>query len=188
MTKLQDMPGLKFGMWTVLETAERDAQGRAQSLCQCDCGTIKVIRDNSLKRGTSLCCGCIPKSKPRVSLFTRTSNDIYAKYRCMARKRKIEFGLSRKDFLGLIFEPCFYCGCSPDNTRKSDRDPNYLLKYNGLDRLDNDLGYTKDNCVASCSICNYMKRTQSYSEFMDKINQIINYQNREDNYGQTTPD
>jgi len=174
------MPGLEFGMWTVLEIAERDIRGKAQVRCQCKCGTIKVIRANSLLRGTSTCCGCIPKSKPRISLFTRTCNNLYAKYRCMARKRKIEFNISKRGFLGLVFESCFYCGNSPNNLCKSVRDPNYLLKYNGLDRLNNNLGYSKDNCVPCCFTCNQMKGTQSYGNFINHMKTIIKYREERD--------
>lgn len=30
--------------------------------------------------------------------------------------------------------------------------------YNGVDRVDNEKGYTKENCVPSCGSCNFKKK------------------------------
>lgn len=37
--------------------------------------------------------------------------------------------------------------------------------HNGVDRVDNALGYTPDNCVPCCSRCNYAKRAMPRGEF-----------------------
>ena len=42
-------------------------------------------------------------------------------------------------------------------------------KYNGVDRVDNSLGYIKENCVACCKICNNAKSTLSISEWQEWI-------------------
>lgn len=71
----------------------------------------------------------------------------------------------------MILSECFYCKKEKSNSRK-DRLTNKLLRYNGVDRLDNTLGYESDNTVACCSTCNYMKGTQSVSEFIDQVKLI----------------
>ena len=45
------------------------------------------------------------------------------------------------------------------------------LIYNGLDRKDNNIGYSLDNCIPACHTCNRMKMDLSYDEFMTKIKQ-----------------
>lgn len=55
------MAGRRFGRWTVLEFAGREARGKREKLvwaCRCDCGTVKQIPGMSLRNGTSLSCGC----------------------------------------------------------------------------------------------------------------------------------
>ena len=44
--------------------------------------------------------------------------------------------------------------------------------YNGVDRKDNNLGYTIDNCVPCCHRCNSMKSNLSYQNFIQHISNI----------------
>lgn len=59
MSKVVDMTGQKFGKLTVIKRAENDKHGKAQWLCQCDCGSEpKVISGAALRRGLTVSCGC----------------------------------------------------------------------------------------------------------------------------------
>ena len=59
MAKFEDLKGQKFGYWTVVERAENHPATRsAQWLCECECGTKKIIRASALKSGKSKSCGC----------------------------------------------------------------------------------------------------------------------------------
>ncbi len=53
-----DLTSQIFGRWTVLEL---DFTRSAQTfwLCQCECGTKKVVSSHSLQSGTSKSCGCL---------------------------------------------------------------------------------------------------------------------------------
>ena len=55
---MQDLTGKKFGRLTVLELAYKKGYEKYYK-CQCECGTIKYIRSNSLTCGHSLSCGCL---------------------------------------------------------------------------------------------------------------------------------
>lgn len=57
MGKFVDLTGQRFGRLTVIERAENMGHGTAW-LCRCDCGNIKEIRSNSLRRGATSSCGC----------------------------------------------------------------------------------------------------------------------------------
>lgn len=62
MQKVKDLTGQRFGRWRVLELAERRVSGNRIAVywkCQCDCGTVKIIRGGNLKTGNSKSCGCI---------------------------------------------------------------------------------------------------------------------------------
>jgi hypothetical protein len=46
---------------------------------------------------------------------------------------------------------------------------------NGVDRVENSLGYSVDNCVACCKICNWMKLTLSVDEFKAHVIKIARH-------------
>ena len=63
-TKPTDLSGQKIGLWTVLSKDESYKGKGTHYKCQCECGTIKTISADALKRGVSRSCGCarsIPK-------------------------------------------------------------------------------------------------------------------------------
>lgn len=50
-------PGDRFGRWLVIQyTVSRS--GRGQALCDCDCGTRKLLRTDALRSGQTTSCGC----------------------------------------------------------------------------------------------------------------------------------
>jgi len=58
-----EMAGMVVGRLTVLELAENDKRHRAQWLCQCSCGTTKVLGGIALRRKAILSCGCLRDEK-----------------------------------------------------------------------------------------------------------------------------
>ena len=70
MAKAVNLLGQKFGRLTVLSRAENDKHGAAQWLCVCICGNKKVVRNDKLRHGETLSCGCYRKEKGRQSLTT----------------------------------------------------------------------------------------------------------------------
>lgn len=60
MPKFIDLTGQKFNRWTVIERAEN--QGKSVCwLCECECGTRKIVRGGHLKSGASQSCGCLKR-------------------------------------------------------------------------------------------------------------------------------
>jgi hypothetical protein len=53
-----------------------------------------------------------------------------------------------------------------------------LFVYNGLDRVDNTLGYLPGNVVACCTQCNGAKLNYTQEEFLFWANQLYSHQNR----------
>ena len=52
-------------------------------------------------------------------------------------------------------KPCHYCGCE--------------IEVTGLDRKDNDKGYTPDNVVPCCWGCNTKKHTKPYEQYLAEV-------------------
>lgn len=93
---------------------------------------------------------------------------LFSTYRYQAQIRKHSFNLTFLQFLSLIRLPCAYCGSFPDE-RKHGR---YTYNANGVDRVDNLIGYELDNCVPCCTLCNLMKKTLTAETFIQHCNKI----------------
>lgn len=61
----QEIRGMTFGRWTVLDTYEKTKKGEKKWLCRCSCGTERYVLERSLKSGGSLSCGCLRKEEAR---------------------------------------------------------------------------------------------------------------------------
>ena len=78
----------------------------------------------------------------------------YASYQRGAEERQLVWGLSYIEFMELANAgQCAYCG--------------YKHPCLGIDRVDNADGYNKNNCVACCKSCNYMKSRSTRQKFID---------------------
>lgn len=61
MSKMIDERGNIYNFLTVIDRAQNDAQGKAQWLCQCECGKMVVVKGIALRKGTTKSCGCYQK-------------------------------------------------------------------------------------------------------------------------------
>lgn len=77
----------------------------------------------------------------------------FSAYKKAAKNRNLEFLLTKEECTKFFNTNCAYCN-----------DINPTL---GIDRVDNNIGYTPDNCVPCCSPCNFMKHAYS-KEFFEK--------------------
>lgn len=152
-----------------------DGRRRVHWLCNCKCGNQLWIISSNINRQKVKSCGCLRQDKKVNRFGLATQNKLYSNYRSRAKRKNIEFSISKKDFLMLTKEVCYYCGKHPSSVLKSDCN-NGDLVYNGIDRLKNSLGYILDNCVSCCSRCNIAKNKLSESEFLLMIKEI--YMNR----------
>lgn len=179
-----DLTGKSFGLLKVVETKLVCTKRGNRKICTCicECGEVVERRADGFKSGRISSCGCynkitILKAVDKITLNGPQSafNSLFSSYKKEASKKKYFFGLTEETFKELIDSTCFYCGKKPKQVSKSGGSTdNYT--YNGIDRLNSDLGYIKSNCVPCCKTCNYMKRTLSPSSFIKHISKIYNYQ------------
>lgn len=71
------------------------------------------------------------------------------------------------DYISKTQDSCVYCGCLPSNPTKF-RGPGSFL-YNGVDRIDNMIGYTLENTVTACKLCNSMKSSRDGDVFLNHV-------------------
>lgn len=94
----------------------------------------------------------------------------YAHTRYSATVRGIPFALSLQEFHDIIKQNCIYSGHKDRKTFYTyGHKQTYILIANGIDRVDNTKGYTVDNCVPCCEMCNKAKRDKTVAEFKQWI-------------------
>ncbi len=81
MNYKENLKGKKFDFLTVLDFAYKDKYYNEYWLCQCNCGTKKVIRKSHLLDGGTISCGCYVSNR-----ITR-ANKINAKYGGLTKSR-----------------------------------------------------------------------------------------------------
>lgn len=96
--------------------------------------------------------------RDRLNKYYWTLVSQFHQYLKSAKKRKIEWSLSKEDCELFYNKECHYCSST--------------YPALGIDRVDNTKGYTIDNCVPCCKKCNWMKRDMTKEEFIYQIRQI----------------
>lgn len=174
-TKPSIKKGERFGK---LEIQEWDSK-RKEYLCKCDCGNFTYARSWSLKNGRHKACKCGMKNERfqiRLPDNLALKNSLYRNYKNRANKKRLSFSIEFNKFCEIIQKNCFYCGVEPQQKGLKREIRNRNFKYNGLDRIDNSLGYTLENCVPCCEQCNNSKKTLQMEEWMLWINRLTEFQ------------
>lgn len=171
-------PGASFARFTVERTymapSRRGTRDEKTCDCVCICGQRRTILASHLKNGNSKSCGCIQRKPPGESGF----NTLIYRYQKKARERRLPFELSADEFRSLVILPCNYCGVPPSQQvfgtlgRNRNR---AAFTYNGVDRVDNSVGYTVANCVPCCGACNMAKRNMPTGAFLQWLQRLFRH-------------
>ncbi len=121
----------------------------------CVCGNKRIARRDRVNRGEiTTCAPCShrrasdARKKPKEE---RAMVDAYHVYRANAKRKNNEFSLRREEAVSLFVGECYYCG---------------VKNAMGIDRIDNEKGYTAENSVSCCRVCNYAKRDMKLPDFL----------------------
>jgi len=162
-----NLAGHRYGHWLVIESAE-PSKKQARWLARCDCGTERLVPQSRLRSGDSCSCGC--RLRNRKSSGKTLRSLVLWSYKHNAKTRNFLWEISNDEAYHLFESPCHYCGVVGANCKtKSKRTPYY---YNGIDRMDNEVGYTSGNVVPCCGLCNISKRNMPYAKFIAYLNQV----------------
>lgn len=196
--------GRRFGKLTVVRKSKKKydrGDGRYGSLyvCHCDCGgEPTAVRRTNLTSGCSTSCGCGTTEATQDALRKSPGLVSYnRKYKICedgAINRGLPFDLTLEQHTAIIIQPCTYCGSEPKpfnayissggKIRGSARNivtesiERAWIKANGIDRKDNSesVGYTLENSVPCCGICNGMKNDHTELNFLGHVKKIVNFQ------------
>lgn len=192
MPRFKDRTNDKHGRLTVISHAGKDHRGKHLWLCSCDCGNEKIVVSDNLSSGKSNSCGCL-----KAEVLARKGNQyglydnrevalLRVQYSHMLRRNKgkgFDEAMSFEQFAELSKSPCKYCGVEHSKeiedrlseTKSKKRLSDYVLKCNGIDRVDSLKGYTAENSVACCKFCNTAKNTMPESEFYKWVKMVYEY-------------
>ena len=110
--------------------------------------------------------------KKYEEVYKNSEEGIVSAYKSSAKSKKL-IRMEMCDFEALIKTlirmECFYCGKTTTEGSLKER---IIGDYNGIDRIDSNVGYTIDNCVACCKNCNYIKNTMDIGSFIRKCIEI----------------
>lgn len=178
-----DLTGRRFGKLTITSFSHKDNKYRYNIWnCLCDCGNTVKSSTASLNRKNrpTQSCGCLRIEMLRINYdFGRLEvsianiNSLFASYKKSAKMRRIDFELSKDEFILMTSRHCFYCNKAPSQVH-SKKETNGAYLYNGIDRLDSSIGYLYLNCVSCCKVCNYAKREMEEKEFYEWIEMVYN--------------
>ena len=178
--------GKRYGKLVILEIiyVQDRTRTRRNVRCKCDCGNEKIIRLNNLLTGATISCGCHNLERIRGPQGESGFNALYTNYSRLAKKREIEFELTKEEFRNLVTRNCKYCGTEPKQKfwihgkGLNQTKEHSTFIYNGIDRVDSSKNYTIDNCVPCCGICNMAKNERTLEEFQDWIDRLCEFNSK----------
>ncbi len=142
--RAHDIVGHKFGRWTVLS---RSGVQRTQPmwLCQCDCGELRRVAGNDLKRGGSLSCGCLCRELHRT--HGRKGHPLYKLWLGMHDRCYIDTHASWQYYGARGIQVCarWHKG-NPSGIDNFISDMGDRPSGTSIDRIDHDRHYMPSNC------------------------------------------
>lgn len=175
-------PGQVFYRLTVTAMAPQNL-----AVCRCSCGSQVTVKRYNLACGATKNCGCYNRertrlaARPRKPLGSSVMSWLYNSYGYNARRRNLDFRLSKPRFAKLTSAPCAYCGKPPAQKAAIKARPRAgTYYYNGLDRLDNARGYVEDNVVPCCGQCNHAKGTLAARQFIEWAASVARWTSNKD--------
>ena len=157
MSTLKDLTGQRFGRLVVIERAgSYVSPDRKQThslwICVCDCGNITTTRGGLLRNGTTKSCGCLSRDVAREynTKHGMAKTRLYAiwagmKNRCSHPSHKSYYryggkGITVCDEWENDFQAFYEWAIA------NGYDENAPRGQCTIDRIDNDKGYSPDNC------------------------------------------
>ncbi|NFT07643.1 hypothetical protein FDF26_11310 [Clostridium botulinum] len=141
-----ELTSKKFGRLTVIERAENSKWGKTRWVCKCNCGKVKTVLGEHLRKGRIVSCGCYNKEKKSNLIHGERHSRIYSiwcdmKYRCSdsnSAKR-------RKNYYDRGIRVCSEWKDSFETFKKWSMSHGYTDKLT-IDRIDVDGNYEPFNC------------------------------------------
>lgn len=159
--RFQDIKGIatKLGISTFKYIVLRKSGKKHCYICNKWIDENNFRKDSSKVDGMSPRCRSCEQSKDKK--FACSFEGKFISYKKEAKRRGLEFLLSKSQFNTFWNKRCFYCG--------------NIIETIGIDRIDSNIGYTVENCVPCCYKCNTMKLDLSEKEWITHMMRILKH-------------
>lgn len=94
------------------------------------------------------------RTRPLQRELFRSDAYRFNAYKASAKRRNYQFTLTTEEFTSIFHKECHYCGVEDSR---------------GVDRVENAKGYTLNNSVPCCEMCNKMKWKWSADKFLKQV-------------------
>jgi hypothetical protein len=171
---MHNFVGQRFGRLTV----NRRMTGGVWE-CYCDCGVVSIVTTGNLRRGNTLSCGCLWREKITVHGATGTLE--YKTWRAMHERCRSNHPKTRPNYKDRGIKVCAEWSDFSTFLRDMGMRP---APNSELDRIDNDKGYSKENCrwvsprqnlnnKRCCRFIEFNGKRQTIAEWSEEL--CINY-------------
>ena len=152
MSKIKDISGQRFGRLVVIRREGSSPLGVAKWHCQCDCGKECVVEGAKLRKHNTMSCGCLHDdlAAERRTVHGKSSSRLYAVWKSMTQRCNNPNNKNYDIYGGRGITVCdawqssfqaFYSWAMANGY-----DENAPAGQCTIDRIDNDKGYSPDNC------------------------------------------
>lgn len=138
------MIGQKFGRWTVLALAPRKKKYDILWKCRCECGKEKDIKQGHLRSGASQSCGCLSSEVTAARNFKhgQTKTSTYKTWQSMKERCQNPNNHAYMNYGGRGVTVCPEWQYFENFLADMGERPMFME----IDRIDNNKGYSRDNC------------------------------------------
>lgn len=170
--QIENLIGRQFTRLLVIQFSGKNSHRQTMWLCRCQCGNEVIIRGDGLKSGHTRSCGCLQKDATReicrslgkanaIAPGQAVLNTKLLSYKKSAASRGYSWNLTKSEAQHMFLQDCYFCGSKPSEMKI--KHYSTVAFVNGIDRVDNSLGYEPTNCVPCCKKCQFNKKECSMS-------------------------
>ncbi len=143
-----DLTGKRFSRWTVIHRSKNNRHNQPTWLCRCVCGVEKIVTGGILSSGQSKSCGCHKKDVQRQRMLERNTSHGLSK----TKTYKIWSGIQTRCLNPNSSGYPKYGAKGVTICERWNDYENFLADMGecpdgmSIDRINNDLGYSPENC------------------------------------------